>query len=97
GQASALASAQVREFRCHGRQELAPRAYPAAFHDGLRAVGIVQRKNRGLVEGTRSTEAGWMVGVAFDLRRPAEVAFDQDARRVAPQRRASGEILRFSG
>ena len=54
-----------------------PRAYFTAMGQRLRAIGIVEAEHGRLRDGVGGAEARGMIGVAFDLRRPAHVAFDQ--------------------
>ena len=43
----------------------------------LRSIGVVQTKNRRLREDIRCAEAAGVERIAFDLRRPSFVAFDE--------------------
>jgi len=45
--------------------------------DRLRSVGIVEPENRGLGKEVRRAKTRRMLGVAFNLRRPAFVALDE--------------------
>ena len=55
------------------------RADLAEVRERLRAIGVVEAENRRLREEIRRTPAGRVIGVAFDLRRPALVALDEQA------------------
>jgi hypothetical protein len=43
----------------------------------LGAIRIVKIQNRRLGENIAGAETGGMIGIAFDLGRPAHVAFDE--------------------
>ena len=63
----------------HRRDERVERANLAEVRDRLRAIGIVEAEDRRLREEVGGAEARRMIGVAFDLRRPALVALDEQA------------------
>ena len=71
-----------------------PRIHVPVLRDGLRAVGIVHAKQRGLREDVSSAQARRMLVVAFDLRRPPQVAFHQHGTRVSAQRHGRRVKLR---
>ena len=75
----------------------APRADVAELHDRLRAIRIVKREHRTLREQVGCALARGMIGIAFDLRRPAFVAFDQQARADAAVRHRGREKQRLAG
>ena len=77
------------------REERLPGADLAELGDHLRAIGIVEPEDRGLRESVRRAEARGMVGIALDLRRPAEVALDQDASGIAAQDKRARIVARL--
>ncbi len=87
-------------FRQRGHevgQKLFPRAdFPAPPH-GARAVGIIKLQDGCLMEHAGRAQAHGVIRVAFDLRGPALVAFDQQSRRVATQRHRRGVSQRDAG
>ena len=62
-----------------GAEERRPRPDLAEVGDRARAIGIVEAENRRLREDVAGAEAAGMIRVAFDLRRPPLVAFDEQA------------------
>lgn len=62
-----------------GSEALVPGARLAEVRDGLGAVGVVEAEDGRLVERVGGAEAGGVLGVALDLRRPTHVALDQEA------------------
>ncbi len=60
-----------------GGQGLVPSPRASAVCDALRAIGIVQSQDRGLMIDARRAPACRMVGVAFNFCRPTHVTFDE--------------------
>ncbi len=81
----------------HLAHEGAPRPDPAVVDDRLGALRIVEGEDRGLVEDVRGAEAGRVIRVALDLRRPSHVALGEDAARVAAAGERRGEEERPAG
>ena len=83
------------------RDERLERANFAEVRERLRAIGIVETEDRRLREEVGGAEARRMIGVAFDLRRAALVALDQEAdagpgkrhRRRVEERLARNQLL----
>ena len=68
----------------------------AEIGDVARPVRIVEAENRGLREQIRRAAARWMIGVAFDLRRAALMAFDEQPDAGAVHRHRGREEQRFA-
>ena len=68
------------------REEVSPSADVPVLQHGLRAVRIVERQDARLHESIGRAEARRMLGIAFDLGRPAQVTLDQQAGRDARRR-----------
>src|SRR5882762_7720013 len=62
----------------------------------LRAIRVVKIQDRSLREHVRRANAGWMIGVAFDLRRPTFVALHEQANRIRAKRHRGGIKLRLA-
>ena len=61
------------------------------MREHLRAVRIVETEDRCLRKDVRGTQAGWVVGVSFDLGRTAFVAFNQKSYPRAGERHGRRE------
>ena len=94
-QQSQCAGALEGSLQCP--DEFTPRGDFAEVPDDLRAVGIVEAKNRRLHEGIGCTETRRMIGIALDLRRPSHVALDEDAGAESAERHRAREEHRLSG
>ena len=68
---AAAAAAASRMAARDGGQRVAPGARLAQVGDRLRAVRVVERQHRGLVEDVGAAAAGRMIGIALDLGGPA--------------------------
>jgi hypothetical protein len=85
------------EVRLERRLERAPGARALELEDRLRAVGIVERQDRGLGDRVGRAEARGVLRVAFDLRRPPHVALGEHRLEIAEHRHRRGEEQRPAG
>ena len=82
----ALERALCRERRADGPEKRGPRADVAQVQQRLRAIRIVEAENRGLSEHIGRAKTPRMQRVAFDFRRTAFVALDEQAGGDASER-----------
>ncbi len=78
-------------------RERVPRAHVTHVRDVLGAVGIVEIEQRSLRVHVGAAEARGMLRIAFNLGRTEQVAFDQNRRRVAVERKRGRVVHRAAG
>jgi len=78
-------------------EEIAPRARLTEVLHDPEALRIVEPQQLGLLQGTDGAAAGRMVGIAFDLRRPALVRGDEQPGGPAVDDRCGRVVQRVPG
>ena len=83
-------------LRGDGVEKVAPAPDAPVANDDLRPVGIVEVEDARLHEDVGRAEARRVVGIPFDLCRPAHVAFGEHTFRHAAERHGCGIEERLS-
>ena len=83
-QARAFSGAVIITRAAHSSEEQMPSPMRPFIRHRLCAVRVVKRQYRSLREYIGRAQAGWVIRIAFDLGRPAHVAFHQQARATPP-------------
>src|SRR5207244_4023955 len=78
-------------------REAAPGAGAAVPGERLRTRRIVEAEHGGLAERVGRAEARRVVRIAFDLRRPSEMALGEHAQRITGMGQGGGEEQRPAG
>jgi hypothetical protein len=92
----ALLRELCRQHAAHRDDEPAERLDVAEVGDRGRAVGVVETEDRRLRKDVRGAAARRVIRVAFDLRRPAFVALDQQTHPGAGKRHRGGVEQRLA-
>src|SRR6266852_3310831 len=77
--ARALVLPSPGHLLAHAGDKFGVRTRPAPIECGLGTVGVIKRQYGRLGEGIGSPKTGRVLRVAFDLGRPAFIAFDKEA------------------